>query len=144
MVTDMASKKSYLEHLASVPLFSSCSQKDLNTIAQSVDELHVKAGTTLTAQDHVGSEAFILVSGSATVAKNGRKIAKLGPGAIIGEMSLLDRGPRLATVTTDTDSSVLVIDARHFSTILEAAPKMAAKLLANLAARLREAEKHAH
>jgi CRP/FNR family transcriptional regulator, cyclic AMP receptor protein len=144
MVTTMASKKSYLEHLAQVPLFSNCSQKDLNTIAQSVDELFVQAGTALTVQDHVGSEAFILVSGSAIVTKNGRKIAKLGPGAIIGEMSLLDRGPRMASVTTDTDSTVLVIDPRHFSTILETVPRMAAKLLANLAARLREAEKHAH
>jgi len=58
MVIDMASKKSYLEHLAQVPLFSNCSQKDLNTIASSVDELLVKAGTALTVQDHIGSEAF--------------------------------------------------------------------------------------
>ena len=67
----------------------------------------------------MGREAFVIVDGSATVKRNGKKVATLGPGAVVGELSLLDHGPRTATVTTDTDTTVLVIDQRHFLGVLD-------------------------
>src|SRR3954454_15704506 len=134
----MASKRAYLDHLRNVPLFSSCSTRELQTIAKATDELTVPAGHVLTDQGQMGREAFIIVDGSATVRRNGKKVTTLGPGAVVGELSLLDHGPRTATVIADTDTSVLVIDQRHFLAVLDEVPALAHKLLATLATRIRD------
>jgi CRP-like cAMP-binding protein len=72
------------------------------------------------------------------VERNGKKIATLGPGAYFGELSLLDKGPRTATVTALTPLTVLVLGPREFSGVLDEVPELAHKLLATLAARVRE------
>jgi CRP/FNR family transcriptional regulator, cyclic AMP receptor protein len=137
----MAIRQAYLDHLARVPLFATCSTKDLQKIAKASDEIAVKAGATLTDQGQQGREAFIVVDGSATVKRNGRKITSVGPGAVIGELSLLDRGPRTATVTADTDMTVLVIDQRNFAGVIDQVPALAHKLLATLAGRIRDLDR---
>jgi CRP-like cAMP-binding protein len=134
----MASKRAYLDHLRNVPLFSSCSNKELQTIARAADEITLPAGHVLTDQGQTGREAFVIVTGEATVRRNGKKVANLGPGAVVGELSLLDHGPRTATVTTDTETTVLVIDQRHFLAVLDDVPSLSHKLLATLAGRVRE------
>jgi CRP/FNR family cyclic AMP-dependent transcriptional regulator len=137
----MAIRQAYLDHLARVPLFATCSTKDLQKIAKASDEIAVKAGTTLVDQGQQGREAFIVVDGTAAVKRNGRKITTLGPGAVIGELSLLDRGPRTATVTADTDMTVLVIDQRNFAGVIDQVPALAHKLLATLAGRIRDLDR---
>ena len=137
----MAIRQAYLDHLARVPLFATCSTKDLQKIAKASDEIAVKAGTTLVDQGQQGREAFIVVDGTAAVKRNGRKITTLGPGAVIGELSLLDRGPRTATVTADTDMTVLVIDQRNFPGVIDQVPALAHKLLATLAGRIRDLDR---
>jgi CRP-like cAMP-binding protein len=137
----MAIRQAYLDHLARVPLFATCSTKDLQKIAKASDEIAVKAGTILTDQGQQGREAFIVVDGSATVKRNGRKISSVGPGAVIGELSLLDRGPRTATVTADTDMTVLVIDQRNFAGVIDQVPALSHKLLATLAGRIRDLDR---
>jgi len=134
----MASRDKYLEHLASVPLFAACSQKDLQRIARASDEVQIPEGRTLVKQDEVGRECFVLVEGKVKVERNGRKVATLGPGAYFGELSLLDKGPRTATAITETDSTVLVLGPREFSGLLDEVPQLAHKLLAALAQRVRE------
>jgi CRP/FNR family cyclic AMP-dependent transcriptional regulator len=134
----MAGKRAYLDHLRNVPLFNSCSNKELERIARSADELTLPAGHVLTDQGQTGREAFVIVDGSATVKRNGKKVATLGPGAVVGELSLLDHGPRTATVTTDTETTVLVIDQRHFMGVIDSVPTIAHKLLATLASRVRD------
>jgi CRP/FNR family cyclic AMP-dependent transcriptional regulator len=137
----MASKKSYLESLGKVSLFSSCSNKDLEKIAKAGDEVVISAGTMVVDQGQTGREAFVLLKGSATVRRNGKKVATLGPGAVIGELSLLDHGPRTATVTADTDCTMLVISQRQFLGVIDAIPALAHKLLATLAGRIRELDR---
>jgi CRP-like cAMP-binding protein len=134
----MAGKRAYLDHLRKVPLFSSLSNRDLEKVARATDELTLPEGHILTDQGQTGREAFILVSGTATVRRNGKKVASLGPGSVIGELSLLDHGPRTATVITDTEADVLVIDQRHFIGVLEEVPALSHKLLATLASKVRE------
>jgi CRP-like cAMP-binding protein len=134
----MVRRDEYLEHLGSVPLFAACSQKDLQRIARASDEVEVPAGRTLMKQGDVGRECFVLVEGKVKVDINGRKVASLGPGAYFGELSLLDKGPRTATVTTETDSTVLVLGPREFSGVLDEVPTLAHKLLTALAQRIRE------
>lgn len=137
----MAIRQAYLDHLARVPLFATCSTKDLQKIAKASDEIAVKAGTTLVDQGQQGREAFIVVDGTATVKRNGRKITSVGPGAVIGELSLLDRGPRTATVMAETDMTVLVIDQRNFAGVIDQVPALAHKLLATLAGRIRDLDR---
>jgi CRP-like cAMP-binding protein len=134
----MASKKDYLEHLRSVPLFSACTTKDLQKIAKAGTEISEPAGYVIVSQGQTGREAFVLMSGQATVKRNNKKVATLGPGAVIGELSLFDHGPRTATVTADTDVTLFVIDQRHFAGIVEEVPALAHKLLMSLAAKVRE------
>jgi CRP-like cAMP-binding protein len=134
----MAGKRAYLDHLRKVPLLSSCTNRDLQKIASAADEIQVPAGHVLVDQGQTGREAFVIVEGSATVRRNGKKVTTLGPGAVVGELSLLDHGPRTATVIADTDTTVLVVDQRHFLAVLDEVPALAHKLLASLASRIRE------
>jgi CRP/FNR family transcriptional regulator, cyclic AMP receptor protein len=134
----MASKRAYLDHLRNVPLFTACTNKELETIARATDEITLPAGHVLTDQGQTGREAFIIVDGSATVRRNGKKVATLGKGAVVGELPLLDHGPRTASVTTDTETTVLVLDQRHFLAVLDDVPALSHKLLATLASKVRE------
>ena len=134
----MASKRAYLDHLRNVPLFTACTNKELETIARATDEITLPAGHVLTDQGQTGREAFIIVDGSATVRRNGKKVATLGKGAVVGELSPLDHGPRTATVTTDDETTVLVLDQRHFLAVLDDVPSLSHKLLAALASKVRD------
>ena len=129
----MAFHHEHLQPLAAVPLFASCSQKELRLIAKAGTEIRMTAGTMIIDQGQTGREAFVVVDGSVTVKRNGRKVATLGPGAVVGELSLLDHGPRTATVVCETDCSLLVIDQRHFSGVIAEVPAIARRLLENLA-----------
>jgi CRP-like cAMP-binding protein len=122
-------------------LFSACSTRDLGKIAKAADRINMVAGTTIITQGTAGKQAFVLLSGSATVKRNGKKIATVQAGAIVGELSLLDRGSRTATVVCDTDCELLVIDARHLFAVIDEVPAMAHKLLAALATRIRDLDR---
>ncbi|MFM8648580.1 MAG: Crp/Fnr family transcriptional regulator [Actinomycetota bacterium] len=137
----MASKKSYLESLRRVSLFSSCSNKDLEKIAKAGDEVTMAAGSLFVDQGQTGREAFVILKGSATVRRNGKKVATLGPGSVVGELSLLDHGPRTASVVADTDCVMLVISQRQFLGVLDSIPALSHKMLATLAGRIRELDR---
>jgi CRP-like cAMP-binding protein len=131
-------RTSHLDHLASVPLFSACSKKELEAVRRASDELTLPAGRVLCEQGKVGREAFIIVGGTAEVRRNDRKVATLGPGDYVGELALLDHGPRTATVTAQTELDVLVLGAREFAALVDQVPAIAHKLLKALASRVRE------
>lgn len=137
----MASKKQHLESLSKVALFSACSKKELEKVAKAGDEITMTAGTMIIDQGQTGREAFVIVEGDVTVKRNNRKVATLGAGSVVGEMSLLDKGPRTATVICDTDCTLLVIDQRRFLGVVEEIPTIAYKLLGSLAARIRDLDR---
>lgn len=139
----MRGRTNYLDHLAQVPMFTACSKKDLQTIGKASDEVTVSAGKVLVEEGSPGHEFFLILDGSATVSRNGRKVASLGAGQFFGEMALLDRGPRSATVKADTDMTVLVLGQREFAGVLDEVPGIARKLLQSMAGRLREADRKA-
>jgi CRP/FNR family transcriptional regulator, cyclic AMP receptor protein len=134
----MAGKDSHLDHLASISLFSALSRKELQRVARASDEVRVRAGHELVRQGDIGREMFVVVDGTATVKRNGRKIGSAEPGHSIGELSLLDKGPRTATVTADTDCTVLVLGSREFAGVLDEVPGLAHKIMAALATRIRD------
>jgi CRP/FNR family cyclic AMP-dependent transcriptional regulator len=135
------SKAAQLEQLTQVSLFAGCGKRDLQTIVRAGDEIKMTAGTIIVDQGQMGREAFVLLDGSASVRRSGRKLTTLGVGAAVGELALLDRGPRTATVTCDTDCTLFVLDQRHFRKVLEDNPSIAFKLLGALASRIRESDR---
>lgn len=137
----MATRSAQLEHLRQVPLFAGCNKKELQAIAKAGDEITMTAGTVIVEQGQLGREAFVILSGEVTVRRANRKIDSMGAGAVLGEMSLLDHGPRTATVVCETDCELFVLDQRHFRAVLEDIPAIAMRLLATLATRLREMDR---
>lgn len=129
-----------LDMLAVQPLFSGLSQKELRSIVALGTYVEIKAGYVLTEEGAYGREAFLIVSGNARCLVGDKEVAVLGPGDLFGEMSLLDQAPRSATVVADSDMSVTVLVRSEFVRLIEASPKIALKLLAAMAARLRSVD----
>ncbi len=137
----MASKKLHLDTLRSVALFNGCSTKELEKVAKASDEIRMTAGTLIVDQGQTGREAFVVLEGDVDIKRNNRKVATLGPGSVVGELSLLDHGPRTATAVCATDCTLLVIDQRRFLGVLDSVPAITHKLLAALAARIRDLDR---
>lgn len=121
-------------------LFSECSRSELRNIAKASELLSVRAGKTVCDEGEVGQTFYFIVSGTAAVIRNGRKAAEISPGAYFGELALLDRLPRSATVKALTDMELLAIRQRDFNKLLASSPGLTRKLLVATASRLRNAD----
>ena len=134
---ERVSKAARLEMLGSVSLFDSLTRRQLQSIAGLCDEIVVDPGAVLAAEGTDGDQFFIVVTGSVTVTSGGADIATCGPGDGVGEMSLLDGGPRTATITATERTVLLTLDRLTFRSLLLDAPEVAVALLAELSRRLR-------
>jgi CRP/FNR family transcriptional regulator, cyclic AMP receptor protein len=128
----------FVRHLATVPLFAECSKRDLAKIASLTDEIEVAAGRALVVEGDIGHEAFVVIDGTASVTRDGNEVAEVGPGAVFGEMALIDRTPRNASVTATTPMRVLVIGKREFTGLLDEAADFRTSIMSALAARVRQ------
>jgi len=126
------------QNIASIWLFSECSAKEIRSISSVADAVTVPAGRTLVKEGTIGRELYLIVSGTASVQRNGRQVATLGSGQHFGELSLLDRRPRNATVVSKTEMDLLVIGQRQFNGLLDTIPTLARKLISAMAARMRD------
>ncbi len=135
-------RSDHLDRLASVPLFASLDKKELKLIDRLADEVTAPSGKTIVAQGEAGNQCYVIVAGTVDVSRNGEPIATLGPGDAFGEMSLLDAGPRTATVTATSSVDLLVLGQREFTRAIADVPAVSRKLLAALARRLREGDEH--
>jgi CRP/FNR family transcriptional regulator, cyclic AMP receptor protein len=133
-------KDAKIELLGNVPLFAACSKRDLLRIAALVDEIDIPERKVFIRQGEPAWECFVIAEGKAKASVRGSGSASLGPGDVVGEMALLDRGPRSATVTALTDMHLLVLTSRNFSSLIDDVPLVARRIMAELARRLREAE----
>lgn len=134
-------KDEKIAHLANVPLFSGFSRRDLGLVARHLDQVDVAEGTELTTEGQESRQFGIIVDGSAIVRRNKRKLADLGPGDFFGEMALLLRQKASASVTTTSDSEILVMRSRDFGRLLDDVPALSRKLAVGLAERLLEADR---
>jgi CRP/FNR family transcriptional regulator, cyclic AMP receptor protein len=132
--------RSHQLDLSKIWMFSACSAGQLRTIRKAVEEIVVPAGRVLCEEGTLGREFFFVVDGTASVRRNGRRVTTLGPGTWFGELSLLDRQPRSATVVSETPMTLLVLEQRRFNGLLEEMPTLARKLLVAMSQRLREAD----
>lgn len=126
-----------LSRLEDVPLFAGCDRREIRAIGRLGDLTKRDSGTVLIEQGRHGGEVFIIIDGTVTVSRDGDELATLGPGEVVGEVAVLDRGPRTATVAADTPVEVLVFDPRSFASLLRETPDIARRILAETAGRLR-------
>jgi CRP-like cAMP-binding protein len=141
----MARKKTPAQMLGEVGLFEGLSNKELKQIYNASREVVFPRGSIIVKEGEEGVGFHLVVTGKAKVTLKGRARTTLGPGKFFGELSLIDRGPRTATVTAETDVTTLSLVSWEFLPLVEKTPSIARKLLLEMCRRLREADKsHTH
>ena len=126
--------------LAGVPLFSGLSRRHLNQLAEATDEVRFRRGSTVIREGDLGETLFVILEGEAEVTRGGKTLTRLGPGDFFGEISLVDRGPRTASVAAETPLVTVRLFRREFVRLARTEPSLVAKVLLTLARRLRSAE----
>ena len=131
-------ERGIVDCLANAPLFAQCSKREHRLVAKLAKVKRVPPGTTIVTEGEEGETMFVVLSGHAAVRKSGRKIAELGPGDVVGELAVLGKAPRNATVVTTAEALIATIGRRDVYRLLEDAPGFARKLLEALANRVRD------
>jgi CRP-like cAMP-binding protein len=126
--------------LAGIPGFTGCTKKQLTLIDRLTFRVTVAPGQVVIRERTFGREAFIIVSGTAIVTRQGRLVSTLGRGDCFGEFAAIDTGRRNATLTAVTELTVLVIGAREFSTLVADIPGFRDVLMRGMVNKLRAAD----
>jgi CRP-like cAMP-binding protein len=123
--------------LRGLAFFEGFSDADLDRVAELADDVEVEAGELLIDQGRVGQECFVIESGQAEVFVGEEHLVTVGPGSMVGEMALIDRRPRTATVVATTSMALLAFDTKAFQKLLSEMPKAEERVHALLAARIK-------
>lgn len=115
-------------NLRSLALFESLPDSARRTIAQHADDIDVREGTELARQGEFAYEFFVIQEGSAEVRRDGEPIAELGPGDFLGEMGIVGKVVRNATVVTTSPSRVIVMTEQNFRSMARSNPDIAARI----------------
>jgi CRP-like cAMP-binding protein len=129
--------------LGGIELFAGLPEKALRRIARQVKEMRFAGGSVILEEDSEGGlgRMYVVLEGSARAEVDGTPVGEYGPGDHFGEMSLLDGGPRSATVTAISDVSLAGLASWNLRPILMEEPSIAIHLIEVLARRLREANR---
>jgi CRP-like cAMP-binding protein len=117
-------KDAKMELLKRVPLFSKLDKKGLQAVARIADELDLPAGKEMATEGDRGREFFVLLKGEADVTKGGERLTTMKEGDFFGEIALVTKMPRTASVTATSDVDVLVITERDFDTLVKNTPEI--------------------
>ena len=117
-----------IDLLRSVPLFAGCDRRELEFIESKLTPVKVRAGVEILHQGAIGIDYFVIRSGEAVVIRGGIEVRRLGPGAGFGEMALIGRERRRATIVAETDMDLWVLSLRDFKRIVAMAPDVMAHL----------------
>jgi CRP-like cAMP-binding protein len=129
-------KNTKIELIKNIPLFAHCSRKELAEIAALADEIDFPAGKEIIREGERGREFFILLDGGADVIRSGQRIAHLAKGDFVGEIAVIARIPRTATVKTTEPTRALVVTDQALRALLRRLPDMQLKVLQAVAERL--------
>jgi CRP-like cAMP-binding protein len=130
-------RRAWLER---IPLFEDCAPESLDRLAEVVGEAAFVSGQPIVLQGQVGNGLFIIVSGAGRVLEGGVELARIGPGDTIGELSVIDQQPRVASVIAEGPVTALSLASWDLLGLLERDPRMSLNLLKVLARRLRDAD----
>ena len=126
--------------LRNVRLFSDLDERDLESLADEFNERSFSAGQKVALEGEGGLMFFVVESGELSVEVHGESVSTMGPGSSFGEIALIDRRPRTATVTAATDVTAYGLPVFVFRPFVEARPQVAWKMLEAMADRLAVAE----
>jgi CRP/FNR family cyclic AMP-dependent transcriptional regulator len=129
-----------VELIQGVPLFAGADDRFLEQLAGEFMERTYAAGETIAQEGEVGRTFVVIERGEVTVTIRGQEVGRLGAGDAFGEMALIDKSARSATVTADTEVHGYQLPVWSFRPFLESHPEMAWALIEALAGRVREAE----
>jgi CRP/FNR family transcriptional regulator, cyclic AMP receptor protein len=129
-------KNAKIDLIRHVPLFCKLSKSGLNEVASIADEIDLPEGKELMREGERGREFIVILDGTADVTQNGKRIRRLGKGDFLGEIALVTKQPRTATVTTTSPMRALVITDRDFAHLLRESPSIGQGVLEALAERL--------
>jgi CRP/FNR family cyclic AMP-dependent transcriptional regulator len=132
--------------LKAVPFFTQLTDKELDVVRSVATEKHFPKNAVVLTEGEMGDSLYMIQSGKVKVFigdEEGREIILkiLGPGAFFGEMSMIDKQPRSASVTTIEPSTFLVLAHAGFERCVEQAPRIAKLVMECLAQRVREADR---
>ena len=132
------------EFLRPLPLFSSLEEQDLDTLTGLAEPRAIRAGELLMEQDSPGDALYVVLDGQFEVTKRSGKqdvvLGLRGSGEMLGEMSLLEQAPRMASVRAVRDSHVLGISRPAFYQLLASNPSAVFAILRTFITRLRSTE----
>lgn len=129
-------KDGKVELIKKVPLFSKLSKKSLEEVAHIADELDLAQGKVMAEEGDRGREFIVLLEGEADVTKGGQTINRMQDGDFFGEIALVTKMPRTATVTATTDVRILVITDRDFGALLKHSDEVSRGVAEALAERM--------
>jgi CRP-like cAMP-binding protein len=127
--------------LANVPLFESFSRRQIKQLAALTEVRDFMAGHVVVEEGTDGDGFYVVLSGQAKITANGRTVHRVLPGDHFGEISLLDGGPRTATVVTETPMEMLKMTRARFMKALAADPELSMAVLESLARMLRRVDR---
>ena len=137
-----------LKDLRNTPLFEGLSDQELQQLMDMAKPVSLRAGETLMKQGEPGDSAYVVMKGAFEIQKqSGQSLIKIdvrNPGDVVGEMALLSRTPRSATVVSITDSETLRIPQEAFERLLSSSPSAAMAVLHWVMARLSQNESLLH
>jgi CRP/FNR family cyclic AMP-dependent transcriptional regulator len=125
--------------IAACPLFRGLDAGGMAAVAQAAVEVEFPADRTIARQGEIGTGLFIVAEGAVRVVRDGEIVARLGAGEFFGELSVIDGGPRIASVIADRPTTCLALATWDAERVLREQPGVALAVLRVLAARLREA-----
>ena len=129
-----------LDLIRGVPLFAEADESFLQRLAGEFMERTFAAGETIAEEGEAGRTFIVIERGEVTVTVHGEEVGRLGPGDSFGEMALIDKSARSATVKADTEVHGYQLPVWSFRPLVESHPEMAWALLEALAERVRQAE----
>lgn len=127
-----------IDILSRLALFETCTKRELASIASKTVDTERPAGSILTREGRDGGLMFVILDGQAEVERDGKVLKRLGPGDVIGELSLIDGLPRSANVRAVTDLRVLELAGDDFRSLANGSPKFVQNLLRSLSLRIRD------
>jgi CRP-like cAMP-binding protein len=128
--------------LAQVPLFSGLAPRHLRRIGDLTEEQRYMEGSRVVREGDVGDTFYVILEGQAKVVSgSGRVVNRLRPGDFFGEISLLDGGPRTASVVAETPLTMLALARKDLLRVVQQDPAVGVKLLAHTATLLRRLER---
>jgi CRP/FNR family transcriptional regulator, cyclic AMP receptor protein len=131
----------YTMYLRQVPMLRTCSQDEIDHIADLGVTVLASEGQNVVHQGEAGSQFFVITAGSADVTRDGHVVASLGPGDYFGELALFDPAPRNATVTATAPTTLVSVSRNTFRELLGEVGSLRDALLAGMASRLHELDR---